>query len=100
VAQFLVDFTRAAEGEIQDIEEWIATDSPESAGRRVDGLLAVVDRLERMPSRCPLAPENESHVEEIRQVLYGSYRILFTILAGRVVILHVRHGARLPLRPE
>jgi plasmid stabilization system protein ParE len=30
----------------------------------------------------------------------GRYRILFTILPGRVVILHVRHGARLPLRPE
>jgi plasmid stabilization system protein ParE len=66
----------------------------------VDGLLAVVDRLERMPFRCPLAPENESHGEEIRQMIYGSYRILFTILAGRVVILHVLHGARLPMRVE
>jgi plasmid stabilization system protein ParE len=100
VAQFLVDFTRAAEREIEQIQEWIAVDSLEASGRWVDGLLAVVDRLEKMPSRCPLAPENESHVEEIRQMLYGSYRILFTILPERVVILHVRHGARLPLRPE
>jgi plasmid stabilization system protein ParE len=100
VAQYLVDFTRAAEREIEQIKEWIAVDSLEASGRWVDGLLAVVDRLERMPSRCPLAPENESHVEEIRQMLYGSYRILFTILAGRVVILHVRHGARLPVGAE
>lgn len=100
MAQYLVDFTRAAEREIEQIKEWIAVDSLEASGRWVDGLLAVVDRLERMPSRCPLAPENESHVEEIRQMLYGSYRILFTILAGRVVILHVRHGARLPVGAE
>jgi plasmid stabilization system protein ParE len=100
VAQYLVDFTRAAEREIEQIKEWIAVDSLEASGRWVDGLLAVVDRLERMPFRCPLAPENESHAEEIRQMIYGVYRILFTILPGRVVILHVRHGARLPLRPE
>lgn len=97
MAQYLVEFTRAAEDEIEQIEEWIATDSLEASGRWVNGLLAVVDRLERMPFRCPLAPENECHAEEIRQMIYGSYRILFTILPGRVAILHVRHGARLPL---
>jgi plasmid stabilization system protein ParE len=100
VAQYLVEFTRIAEGEIYDIEEWIAAGSHEAAEQWVDGLLAVVDRLEKMPSRCPLAPENESHAEEIRQMIYGLYRILFTILPGRVVILHVRHGARLPLQSE
>jgi toxin ParE1/3/4 len=100
VAQYLVDFTRAAEREIEGIEEWISADSPEAAGRWMGGLLDAVDRLERMPSRCPLAPENESHAEEIRQMIYGRYRILFTIQPGRVVILHVRHGARLPAGSE
>jgi plasmid stabilization system protein ParE len=100
VAQYLVDFTRTAAREIEEIEDWIAADSPEAAALWIDGLLAVIDRLERMPSRCPLAPENVSHAEEIRQMIYGRYRILFTILPGRVVILHVRHGARLPLRAE
>jgi plasmid stabilization system protein ParE len=100
VAQYLVEFTRTAEREIEEIAEWIAADSLEAAGRWLDDLLAVVDRLETMPSRCPLAPENESHTEEIRQLIFGRYRVLFTIQPGRVVILHVRHGARLPLRPE
>lgn len=98
--QYLVDYTRAAAREIEEIEEWIAADSLEAAGRWIDGLLATVDRLERMPSRCPLAPENDEHANEIRQLVYGQYRILFTIRPGRVVILHVRHGARLPLRAE
>jgi plasmid stabilization system protein ParE len=53
-----------------------------------------------MPARCPLAPENEDHPKEIRQLVHGRYRILFTIEPGRVVILHVRHGARLPMRVE
>ena len=96
--QYLVDYTRTAAREIEEIEEWIAADSLEAAGRWMDGLLATVDRLERMPSRCPLAPENEEHANEIRQLIYGRYRVLFTIRPDRVVILHVRHGARLPLR--
>jgi plasmid stabilization system protein ParE len=100
VAQYLVDFTRAAEREIEDIAEWIATDSLEASARWVDGLLTVVDRLETMPARCPLAPENDSHTAEIRQLIFGQYRVLFTIQPGRVVILHVRHGAQLPLRAE
>jgi plasmid stabilization system protein ParE len=52
-----------------------------------------------MPARCPFAPENEDHTQEIRQLIFGRYRVLFTIQPGRVVILHVRHCARLPLRP-
>lgn len=98
--KYLVEFGRAAEREIEEIEGWIAADSTEAAGRWMDGLLAAVDRLERMPFRCPLAPENESHAEEIRQMIYERYRILFAVLPGRVVILHVRHGARLPLRQK
>jgi plasmid stabilization system protein ParE len=97
VSQYLVEFTRAAEREIEEIEEWIAADSRKAAARWIDGLLDIVNRLERMPARCPLAPENESHAEEIRQMNYGRYRILFTISDRRVGILHVRHGARLPL---
>lgn len=100
MAQYLVDFTRAAEREIEEIEEWIAADSPEASLRWLESLLDAVDRLETMPARCPLAPENHDHLEEVRQLILGRYRVLFTIQPGRVTILHVRHGARLPLRAE
>jgi plasmid stabilization system protein ParE len=43
------------------------------------------------------APENRSFKREIRQLLYDQYRILFTIRGRTVRVLHVRHGARIPL---
>jgi len=56
--------------------------------------------LERMPTRCPVAPENP----ELRNLLFGRkphvYRIIFQIddIERRVDVLHVRHGARRPAK--
>ncbi len=47
-----------------------------------------------MPSACGLAPEDEFSDREIRQLLVGSYRLLFTVRTDRVLVLTVRHGAR------
>jgi len=48
---------------------------------------AVVKQLGIVPKGFPLAPENEEFSEEIRQMIAGRYRVLFTI-KGRNV-----HGA-------
>lgn len=48
-----------------------------------------------MPERCPLAPEDGLDGVTIRHLIYGDYRILFSIDAAQVVILQVRHGARM-----
>jgi plasmid stabilization system protein ParE len=86
--------------EIAEAQDWIDADSPTAAERWIERLYDVPDGLKAMPARCPLAPENNDHLEEIRQLIYGRYRVLFTISPGRVLILHMRHGARLPLRAE
>lgn len=100
MARYRVEVTEPAEQEIEAAQGWIAVDSPEAAERWSQGIFAALKTLDTMPARCPLAPENEGHAEDIRQLVHGQYRILFTIQPGRVVILHVRHGARLPLRAE
>jgi hypothetical protein len=59
--------------------------------------------LARLPLRCPIAPETRLGLldQKIRQLLYGrsywKYRILFAVEGDRVLIAHVRHGARLYL---
>lgn len=76
--------------------------SPERASQWYSGLLQAIESLSQMPKRCPLARENESFSQEIRQLLYGrgrnSYRILFTILEGQdmstIRILHIRHASQ------
>jgi plasmid stabilization system protein ParE len=73
---------------------WIARQSAERADAWVQGVDAAVHTLIHFPRRCPLAPENDAFATEIRQLLYGEYRILFTIEDGVVRVVHVRHGAR------
>ncbi|MBV9240498.1 MAG: type II toxin-antitoxin system RelE/ParE family toxin [Acidobacteria bacterium] len=58
------------------------------------GLFGAFETLRAGPTRCALAPETDSLDSEIRQLLYGRYRILFTISKEMVVILRVRHTAR------
>lgn len=79
---------------------WIARDAPGRAVAWFDGIFGAINSLSEFPRRCPLAPEDDVFAEEIRQLLYGDFRILFTIDRDIVRVLHVRHGARRPLRPE
>jgi plasmid stabilization system protein ParE len=66
------------------------------------GLLTAIDSLSVMPSRCPLARENQYFSQEIRQLLYGrgknTYRVLFTILDSETIstvrILRIRYGSQ------
>ena len=74
--------------------EWIAADSPGQAILWFNGLVEVSESLSTNPERCPRAPESNEVDREIRQLLYGKYRILFMIRDDTVYLLHVRHGAR------
>ena len=81
----------------EDLDEayrWIAERSPESAAKWLNGLRRAIQRLSSFPGRCPLAPENDSFKEEIRQLLHRDYRVLFTVEGRTVRVLHIRHGAR------
>ena len=51
---------------------------------------AVFRQLSLMPRGFPIAPEDDEFSEEIRQVIVGRYRVLFTIKKRKVHVLHVR----------
>ena len=51
---------------------------------------AVLKQLAVTPKAFPLAPENDEFFEEIRQMVVGRYRVLFTIKRRKVHVLHVR----------
>ena len=95
---YRVHIQPSAEVELDDAYRWIAENSPLAAARWYQGLIAAMGTLRSFPERCPLAPENGAFSRTIRQLVYGRrrhrYRILFTVRADRVEILHIRHGAR------
>lgn len=93
--KYEVVITPTAETNLGEIHRYIALDSATAARKFLVGLRGKIKTLASMPERCPLAPEDGLDGMTIRQLLYGEYRILFAIDAGHVVILQVRHGARL-----
>lgn len=50
---------------------------------------AVSKQLSLLPKGFPIAPENDEFAEEIRQMVVGRYRVLYTIRKRKVHVLHV-----------
>ena len=66
---------------------------PQTADRWIDAIYETIASLRSSPHRCPLAREDEVFTEELRQLIYKSHRIIFTIRGQTVHVLHVRHAA-------
>jgi plasmid stabilization system protein ParE len=60
------------------------------------GIRAAIRDLAISAERCGLAYEDRYFAEVIRQRLYDSYKILFTIRGRQVHVLHIRHQAQDP----
>jgi toxin ParE1/3/4 len=96
---FRVKHTAQADYDLDLILEWLLAQQAGDAGLRwFRKLKESINSLTEMPERCMLAPENADVPFEVRQLLYGhkphQYRVLFTIEADTVVVLHIRHGRR------
>jgi plasmid stabilization system protein ParE len=98
--RYRVEIMPAALRELDDAFGWIARRSPARAERWQARAMRALRSLTEFPRRCPLAPEGDDFGVEVRQLLYGEYRVLFDIQGDTVRILHVRHGARRPLPPD
>jgi plasmid stabilization system protein ParE len=88
-----------AEREVEEICEYLDREAPHLTEAWLDGYARSLTSLTRMPHRCALARESPSGGRELRQLLYHSFRIVFTIVGDDVRILHVRHHARDTLKP-
>jgi plasmid stabilization system protein ParE len=61
-----------AEREIRAAVRWKTENaSPTVAVRWYNGLIKKIETLSRHPSHCPLAAENGTFPEDIRELLYG-----------------------------
>ncbi len=94
-----ISFAPAAAEDLAEILKWLEAEAPQEVREWYASIKAHIKTLERLPTRCPLAPENGLWGNEpIRQLLFqgypSKYRILFTINEQQVQILNIRHGAR------
>jgi toxin ParE1/3/4 len=94
-AKYHVEITKTAENDLEEIWTTIRLDSPDNANRFLAQLEEQIARLEKMPRRCPLIPENELLGTEYRHLILESYRVIFRIAAKTVFVLRLVHGNRL-----
>ena len=76
----------------EEAARYIAGDRPAAAARWIDGLFETVEGLRQFPQKGRIVPEVGR--EEIREVLYGQYRVIYRLEKKRLFILTVRHQRR------
>jgi plasmid stabilization system protein ParE len=97
---YRIELSYRAERDIEEAFEYIHARAPLNAIRWRHGVEQRLLALERNPEGFGFAPENRDTRVAVRQLLYGQYRILYTIREKIVFVLTVRHGARLFLTGE
>jgi plasmid stabilization system protein ParE len=98
--EYQVELTVRSRLDIEAIFDHIHEDAPLNAVRWRRGLEKKLAVLERIPNTFTFAIENRDAPCEVRQIFYGRYRILYTVEAGTVHVLTIRHGARLPMSQD
>jgi plasmid stabilization system protein ParE len=91
---YRIELSRRAERDIEDAFEYIRADAPLNAVRWRRGLEDRLRILGQTPEAFGFAPENQHAKALVRQLLFGRYRILYTVRGQAVFVLTVRHGAR------
>lgn len=87
-----VIWTESALDDLESIVRHIAKDSPVYAERVGLRIVAAPRRLRDMPLIGRKVPEFDDH--SIRELIYGSYRILYQVSGSSCFVLAVIHGSR------
>lgn len=89
-----VRWTPQAADDLEAVCLFIARDSRPLAAVFADRVLRATDRLGNYP-RTGGGVVREVGLEDIREVLVGSYRVIYRLRKDEVQLLTLHHGARL-----
>ena len=85
-------WTRPALGDVLQIRDYIATDSPRYARLVAERLFGAVERLEAFPLSGRVVPELGEPT--VREVIEAPYRIVYRVRPDVLEILTIVHSAR------
>lgn len=93
---YKVIVTPEAEASVRESFLYLFARSPLNAERWIRNLYAEIDTLETLPERCAFAREREYLEEDLRQLLFKSHRVVFSVDQSRstVYVHDVRHAKR------
>ncbi len=93
----LVEWTKPAIQDLDDIENFIAADNYERAISFVDELISLGDSLEDDSTCQKGAPVKWIEDENIRELFYKGYAIIYEICDNRVIIHEVYNQSKIML---
>jgi addiction module RelE/StbE family toxin len=76
-----------------EIAEYITSDNPSAAIAWVEKIFEKVELLKLSPKMGREVPEISR--KEIREILFGNYRIIYRIEKTKISILTIRHGKQI-----
>lgn len=88
-----VHWTARAETRLDAIHAYIAQENPSAAVRLVQAMLSRSQQIGEFPSSGRRVPDYAR--DDVRELIEGDYRIIYLILADRIDVLAVMHGAQL-----
>ena len=88
-----VIWTREAVEDVEAIKAYVARDSVRYAALLAERIVAAVGRLESFPESGRVVPEVGD--AGLREVIHGTYRIVYRIQAESIQVVTVHHVARL-----
>ncbi len=87
-----IEWTEPALLDLESIRKYIRRDSEYYATRFIERVIEGVENLEKFPEMGRRVPEAEE--ENIREILFYNYRIMYRVETKRILILTVIHGSR------
>lgn len=88
-----VEWSAQASQDLESIVDFIAKDSPQYAQLFVADIFRTLDRIALFPNSGRIVPESANPT--IREVILGSYRVMFRVGKEKVGLITIHHGARL-----
>ncbi|MGZ0168551.1 MAG: type II toxin-antitoxin system RelE/ParE family toxin [Planctomycetales bacterium] len=82
----------AATDDLESTAAYISRDSPAYAASFVRRVLAAAKSVQHMPESGGIVPEFDR--QDLREVLVGNYRIVYSLGLSEVRIVAIVHGAR------
>jgi len=97
---FTVKLSNLASQNIEEAYQWVKEVNSGVLDEWFSGVMKALQSLKNLPNRCSRIPEADEFDEEIRQLIYQKYRIIFTFRDNTVYVLTVRHTSRKPLESK
>ena len=91
-------WTKEASFRLQEIEEFISRDNPKIAIEFTDKIILISETIPGNPEKGRIVPELA--IEQIREVLYKGYRIVYCLKETSIEILTVFEGRQLLKKGE